>query len=336
MARKLLISINGFDVYEDSQFIVGDKKDEIYHGKIKKPGTKKYPGAEEGCAPTFVTNTPTSAEGRYDLGLAEHSVFHKFHSSTEKKERIRQIRENIIEPFCEDRGISFERFEYNNEFLESSQAKFSFRAGDIFIASNPTDLFKLYLLLLRKKVCPTDKQSSSEYKDSVFTIWDTVAKKTVQETQNSRKMELTATLYNKIEKKEYKSLLDTFKYIGVKCYLSENSDKTQFIEFVSDNIINSPTQNERMFESFSVPAIEIEIHALLAENFTKPNAKLTKKSNTFFWEDTELGTSLKNIAKDISKAKAEPYKTIRQELFIENVYEDLKNVPGSKATSGKK
>lgn len=316
--RKKLFEVNGFTVYEDSKIKLDNKKDdEVFEG-LKQPTTIKFDGTPVKCtAPFFTTNQLDPNDGYYDLGFEEDSIHYRFLSSdAERKERVKDLEKNLIEPFLKKNKKWVNKETKKQEVLNRTillgdeeyydQYSFEVVAGNTLLARNVEDRFKIYMLLLKKTVCPVEMQDSSEFAQSSLTITDLVSK--VQKTQSRSKSIGDASYYltSMIKDGKLDMLCSYFEYLGLRHFLSADSDEVQFQDFIQTNIINSDKYREAFLDTKeNKTEDEIRIYSLLTKALKKSNVDFEKVGNVFIHKGEEVGSDLKIIAKDLSTTKEE-------------------------------
>lgn len=327
--RKKLFEVSGFTVYEDSKLLLGNiSDDEVFEG-FKQPKTVKFDGTPVSCsAPFFCTDKLNPDYGFYDLGFEIDSEHYKYvNSDAEKVEKIKNLEENLLKPYLK-KVKSFHNRETNkHESLTKNillgdevfydSYRFDVTAGITLLAKNIEDRFKIYLLLLKKVVCPIDMQDSSEFANASLTITDLVSK--VKNTQSRSKSIADANYYatSLIKEGKYDTLCQYFTYLGIKHYLTKESDEVQFQDFIQNNIINSDKYRTAFIDIKENKSIEeVAIYSALTEAIKKSTSSFEKHGNVYVYKDEDLGSDLKIIAKDLSTTTQESKLDLVKELLM--------------------
>lgn len=314
--RKKLFEVNGFTVYEDSKISLDNKKDDTVFEGLKQPDTIKFAGVPVTCtAPFFNTDSLNPDNGFYDLGFEEDSYHYRFLSSdAERAERVKDLNKNVLEPYLKKNKKYVNTKTKTQEALNRTillgdedfydQYSFTVTAGDTLLASNVDDRFKIYLLLLKGVVCPRDMQDSSEFAKASLTITDLVSK--VQKNQSKSKSIADANYYasSMLREGKVKLLCAYFEYLGLRHFLTEDSDEVQFQDFIQTNIINSDKYREAFLDIKSNKTEdEVMIFSLLNKALKKSTIDFVKDGVNFLHKGEEMGTDLKLIAKDLATTK---------------------------------
>lgn len=317
--NKLLFDFNGFQVYENSRIILGRKRDEdAPSGGLQKLGTTKFPGASESATAPFVHNGYDLNQGQYDLGFEDTSIFYRYLESDERETSLKNAVNNVLKPYAKFKGKTPTELtkseEYYNEF------RFSFKEGDTLNAYNEEDRFKLWILIITGKICPIDKQHSSEYRHSCFTAYDTMVKKKASETLSSEQWKVTTGASKLLSEGRIQDLLDILHYIGVRPPLTDESDEVQFIDYIETSIKPSNTYRPAFIEAVNKETKEIKIFTALTNQLKKSSSNFEKVNNKIIYtgkeDDFELGSSIKQIAEKLSTSDVEEYKNIVKELLL--------------------
>lgn len=330
MERKKLFEVSGVSVYEDSRFLIGSKKDDIVFEGMKQLDTVKFKGTPISCsAPFFINNPSNPNSGFYDLGFEEDSEHYKYLQDFEAKDKVKEVVKNIVDPYLKRHKYFINKDTGKQEPLTKAifyngdsfydQLNISVTDGDVLLASKIEDRFKIYILLLKKAVCPIELQHSSEFAKSSLTITDLVSKVKKSQTKSDSIFEATYHANKLLVEDRKDQLVDKLTYIGLKHFLTEESDKSQFRDYIQNNVVTRDSYREAFIDSFNNKTEEeIKLYSILQRALKKSSIPFMKQGNVYYYSENELGSDLKLIAKTLSEGKTEGSRDIVKNLLADS------------------
>jgi hypothetical protein len=315
MSKKKLFEVDGFEVYEDSIYVVNDKIDHDAPSGFLEKGTTRLPSS--GVADTFYCPfQPTGQNGKgiWDTGFYADSPCYERLDSTDKNIIVKAIKENILKPFAALKGGVDVLSHTNNEFWDLE--KFKVYSGQVLNANNTTDRVTLYFALRHKKLCPKGKESSPLYRDTAYTVVDV-------NNDVKRKDEKVANMFASIKhfttllQNDRSRLISMLEYMGIR--LSEGIEDTSLVsifnEYLQSNESHVGRFNTLIEQTSTAEGQEmIEVYLKLKKAVYRGDVEKAKNGSLHLGEK-ELGGDLRVAAENIAKKKE--FNSIKKQLLFD-------------------
>lgn len=318
MSKKKLFDVDGFEVYEDSIYVVNDKIDHDAPSGFLEKGATRLPS--NGVADTFYCPFQPSGQngkGIWDTGFYEDSPCYSELDAKDRGIVVKAIKANVMKPFAALKGGEEALSHTNNAFWDLE--KFKVYAGQVLNTRNTLDRANLYFALRHKKLCPKGEESNPKYRETAYTVVD--VNKDVK-----RKDEKIASLFAGIQsfttclQNDRPRLISVLEYMGIR--LSEEVEDSSLVsifnEYVQENESHVGRFNSLMEQTSTDAGQEmIQVYLKLKKAVSKGNVERAKNGSLHLG-DTELGGDLRVAAENIAK-KQEFVQIKKQLLFDEEL-----------------
>lgn len=302
--RKFLFSINDFEVYSDSVYVVNDKRDLDAPSGYINVGVSKLPS--RGVGETFQVRFESRDNGRtgvWDTGFDEYSPCYKSKSQEEAKAIVKGLRANLLNPYRKVIGVE-DAFEKTNEafFLKT---RFHVYSGKTYNTNDPVDLMELYFGLLANQLTPKGQEGNSKFNDSAYVVIDINKNLTIKVSRNIEKFKAIGAFQGMLQA-DRDRLMAILEYSGLSFSSSvdDNTLISMFNEYLDGGTKDNRIElfNKLVDETDNTQGMEkIYLYRALKVEFKKPNSKITKSGGIFYYDGVELGPELKNSVENITK-----------------------------------
>lgn len=312
-----IINLYDFSIRENTTYEVREKLDaDAPDGYREYETTKVLVNTVKNSEPGAIWDNNL---GVWDTGLFESSTFLKsaIPEATARKAALVKLKKYILDPIEDLKGEDvFDNTSKNDKYWNSYS--FDVYRGKTFTTSNPEDLFKLYILVLTKRLTPKELSSHPEFKGSQYLIIDKEESKTKETEKVIRKMRATE-LFSSYKNSDKSMLYNILDYAGLKGVNERTDESTLMLAF--DNFINNKNQGVLNMESF-IEAAEMTtkkgqeilyIYGKLKEYYMENIIK--KNSHGIYIGDTYIANSFK-VAAELIQADKE-LKKLFQSLEVE-------------------
>lgn len=302
--RDFLFTINDFEVYSNSVYVVNDKRDLDAPSGYINAGVSKLPS--RGVGETFQVRFESRDNGRtgvWDTGFDEYSPCYKSRSIEETKSIVKGLKTNLLMPYRKAVGIDDAFDKTNEKFFLST--RFHVYSGKTYNTNDPIDLMELYFGLLTNQLTPKGQEGNSKFNDSSYVVIDINKSMTSKASRNIEKFKAIGSFQGML-KADRDRLMAILEYSGLS--FSKAVDETSLISMFSD-YLDGGTKDSRI-EIFNNLVEETEtkqgmekvyLYKALKTEFKKPGSKITKSAGLFFYDGIELGPELKNSVENIMK-----------------------------------
>ncbi len=300
--RKTLFVIDGFEVKENSTYVIKDKVDMDAPTGYIKAGVTKLPS--RGVSETFQVNFISRDGGRtgtWDTGFYEYSPCYRDVDSSEIKTLVTGLKKNLLLPYRHAIGDDSAFELSNNAFFDKTN--FKVYSKKTYNTLDPIDRMELYFGLLTKQITPKGQEGNTRYNDSSYVVVDVSKDIKIKDERALSKFSAIGA-FTAMLKTDKPRLVSILHYTGMNFsasiedsvligmfndYLSgENDDKTKAF-----NRLVEETETKEGLE-------KITIYKAIREAYKK-GGKVTKISGLYFYEDKEIGPDLKNSAENIAR-----------------------------------
>lgn len=307
--KKIIVTLHGFSIKEDTTYEVIEKKDSSAPDGFKREGTTKMLSsilADNLNLAVFKGNS-------WDTGLTTESRALASALDTSDKKNIegvvKKLHEYIKDPVEALVGKDTLSHLPDNKYWDEKSA--TVYRGKSFSTSNPIELLELFELVLHKKLAPVDKQHHPIYKDPYLAQFCIEDKEEVVDKEQQRLKDKDDAVYEfgKLirEDKEKLSVILEWLNIGTGAGKADDSAlHSIFNRFIENE--NNTFQNLKLF----LKAIdkskdedgweEMYIHSKLKELEGKNKIKL-KRREMYINDTTFIGRSMKEAASKIKQEK---------------------------------
>lgn len=302
MTKKVLFTINGFEVRENSTYIVKDKKDFDGPSGFAKEGITKVPGP--GVGDTFQCRYPREPGtdiGVWDTGFYPHSPCYRNQDAEIVDKEIANLMTNLVEPYRRFTGKPTALSQEDEAFWNAQ--KFHVHSKKVLNTSSPVQLLELYFALRTYQVAPKGKERDFKYKEAAYIIVD--QSKDVN-TKNEQTTELFKTIgmFTTMMSTQKRILILILNYMGMA--VSEEVEDGTLIGMFNEYLMQVPERASQFMQLAKEANTEdgqakFDIYKKL-KILAGRGGKVTKTpSGVFFYEDQEIGPDLKSAAESISK-----------------------------------
>lgn len=299
--KKTLFTLHGFEVKDDSIYLVADKVDHGAPTGFQVAGVTKLPS--DGVANTF--HCPykriSATDGVWDSGFYELSPCYEGMDKSLVKERIKGLMANVVNPYRAAVGQEKALDEHNNEFYDSHF--WSVEQNQVFKTNNPIDRVALYFALLNREVVPKDKKGDTSFADAGYLIID--VNERVKKRDEDASMQFQAIgVFEELYKSNKPKLDRILFYLGKNMAADTKVDayRGMFRDYLEATATNVETFNKLVADSDSEAGMaRLDIYYYLKSRDIR-NPKVSKSpSGILFYEDTEIGVDLRSAAENIAK-----------------------------------
>ena len=298
--KNTLFSIYGMEIREDSLYEIREKLDPNAPDAFKSENTTKL------LAETIIDSEPVAAWdsslGSWDTGLLANSklLAKAVVNETERALIIKVLQNKVVKPIEEKIGKGGLRgTSDNNPFWDGFKTEVA--RFKIFNTAEPESLYKLYMLLIKKKLAPKDKEKHPAWDTASYTIIDKEESLSREEIKSSEKAKAFGLYYQLKNTKDLPIILDWIN-VKIQSTTPEATKDAVFDRFVSDS--KNASQNIREFidvvEMFSDEKTSevFSIHNRLKEMHRK-GAGITLVKQEIYMDDQYIGNSFKVAAKKV-------------------------------------
>jgi len=298
--KNTLFSIYGMEIREDSLYEVREKLDPNAPDGFQNEHTTKL--LNENVIDIEPVGAWDNSLGSWDTGLSVDSklLSKAVTENTLRATIVKQLQSKVVKPIEEKIGKGGLRgTQDNNAFWDGFSTSLS--RFKIFNTADSEDLYKLYMLLIKKKLTPKDKEMHPAWSNSSYTILDKEEALSREEIKASEKAKAYGLYYQLKNSKDLPIILD---WINVKIQNStpEATKDSVFDRFISNN--KNGNQNTRDF----IEAVELfnddkksevfSIHARLKEMHRKGEGIVLRKQEIYL-DDQYIGNNFKVAAKKL-------------------------------------
>lgn len=296
---KWAITVNGFTIRENTFYQVVPKPDpDAPQGFIDEGTTKVL----DPRISDFVPNVFDSTMEAWDTGFYEESA--SIRNLKDKEERVALLNKIIVAPFEKLKGKGKLSQYSENKFWD--EFRVDLHDGRLFDTSKITDLLDLYIAVLHGHLAPEDKRSLHVYKNAAYCIKDKDAVTNYKEQREFDISQATVKLDTVFDADKKKLvLISNYLSLGIDMHTTKMEAVLILNEYMREQTRGS--QNTKMFlETYEranteVGYAELDTFTLLTDAYKK--GIVTKISGDFMFNGHELGTNLKDSARELLKDK---------------------------------
>lgn len=320
--KKVLFTIGGFEVKENSIYKIVDKPDGDAPSGFQERGVTKLPsaGVDESFQVPFKSYGP-NGEGVWDTGFGIHSPCYADMDPTSVAAQVKVLTANLLTPYRKLYGKPDAFAEGNEEFfLKKNFVVFS---SQNLNTANPEHLMTIYFALRAHQVAPQGSQGDSKYRDASYIIVD--KNKAVNEKDKRRSAKFAAIgLFTTLFQQDRERLFAILTWAGLP--ITEGIDQLTLNGIFDEYIQVNPDRaafflNTEIDSQSKVGLEKILIYRKLKDSVNR-NPKVSKVPNgSYFYEgDLELGADLKASAENIAKLSS--LSKVKRELLLQDEDEE--------------
>lgn len=314
--KKLLFTVNGFEIRSNSSYKVKDKPDGDAPTGFQELGVTKLPsdGVDE-CFQVPYKQVGANGEGIWDTGFFVHSPCYANMEESQVKVMVKSVVDNLLKPYRSITGNPKAFEEGNEEFL--GKTNFKIYTGLTFDTNNMFDLMTLYFALRGHKVAPEGSKGDSKYRNCAYLLID--KNRDVKEKDRRKALKFESIgLFQTLFEQDKTRLYAVLNWINLR--VGETTDKMTAIGIFDEYISGSHDKSEAFLNTVKESETKVGLDKLMLYQKLKDsanrNAKITKLPNgTYFYDGTiEIGKDLKSCADNISKLK--DLDKVKRELLL--------------------
>lgn len=310
--RKLLYKLGDFEVYEDSKFKIGHKRDDDAPKEFVEMGWSKLPGVGDSISAPFVKSNSHPDGGQYDLGFEETSVHYKY-KQDEAKTIVANLVKNVLKPYAKQ--VNIPESTLRGDLAYYDKYTFRFDEDDIFDMTFPEQRFNFYLMILRGKIAHSSNYNSSEYSEAKFVAQDLIGERKHKDTVVREKAQATRIFTELIETKR-SFLIDVFDYMDSNS-ISKEVDNDIIYEYFWDVVLPQTDARGKFLAAYEKSEEEIRLYSIVKSKLRKSSSGFEKIGEVIFYGDIELGTSIANAAEAINSSDNEDLKNLKKTLMLD-------------------
>ncbi len=313
--KKVLFTINGFEVKENSIYSVSDKKDGDAPTGFVKAGVSKLP--HDGVDETFGVRWVEVSRGKgvWDTGFYEYSPCYDGMSDEERKVMVSSLKKSVLDPYKKAIGDPTAFDQNDNAFFDNMLFKIDSRK--VYNTENPIQRMELYFALRAYQVAPRGAEGDSKYRLASYVLNDNTKK--VKDKDDLNVITFKATgVFQKLYENDRERLIAVLNWVGLK--IGIDPDEGTLISMFAEYIRESYSRTKAFLDIVTETETEIGLNKLniykrLKEIVNKSN-KITKSPNgTYFYDgDVEIGPDLKAASENIAKNK--DLNRIKKEILL--------------------
>lgn len=297
--ENVIIELYGFKIKANTLYEIKEKLDTSAPDGFKEYNTSKV--LSDTIVDTFPGAIFDKERSIWDTGLyPTSSSFMRAVPEPVRASALKLLTKHIVEPIENEKGKGvLDHTSANNAFWDNYRIELG--RGKLYDTSKITDLLKLFLLLIHRRVTPKEMESHPDFKQpiSMYCIVDKDSSVSIEAEKSMRTAKANALFYNLLNTNK-ESLLQVLEYIGINA--SKGSD-TSVLYTVFTNYINSKEdkfQNDKIFieavekQETEDGEEEIYIHSKLKEFYL--TGKVKNKKGDIYIDDIYAGNNFKNAA----------------------------------------
>lgn len=319
MSKKKLFEVDGFEVYDNSIYVVNDKIDHDAPSGFLEKGATRLPS--NGVGDTFYCPFQPSGQngqGIWDTGFYEDSPCYSSLDATSRAIVVKAIKANIMKPYSSLRGGLDVLSHTNNDFWDLE--KFKVYAGQVLNTNNTLDRVTLYFALRHKKLCPKGQESNPRYRDTAYTVVD-VNKDVKRKDEKVANMFTSIQAFTTLLQSDKPRLISILEYMGVR--VSEDIEDSSLIsifnEYLQENESHVGRFNTLIEQTSTNEGQElIQVYLKLKKALSRGNIEKAK-NGALYLKDLELGGDLRVAAENVSRKKE--FLQIKKQLLFDEELE---------------
>lgn len=310
--KDLLFEYEGFKVYKNNVYIVGNKVDFDLPSGWVNAGMSKMSGVGDSAQCPFITSANV-----YDHGFDLYCPRYKYEDKTIAEEKVRNLKVNVVEPFLRATGKNIEdlgmhNFEFWDKFIAKIKESTSYRTDD------PTEVMNLYISLLSGRLCPRGEEGNPKFSGSSYIVFGVNESKKSTDNRISNKFKATGVFANLIESNPTKARAILF-YMGIPIDVNNDLDGVAIV--FNSHIAEKPEKVDEFLtleNKFNTEQGEAEMLLFqeLTKKINKKDSPLQKVKGIIYYGDDELGVDLKEVASKLANPKAKNLQQIADEIVM--------------------
>lgn len=297
-----LFNVNGLSIKKNAIYKVENRFDASAPSGFQNERTTKLPSSDIGNTigcPFTVANQATG-EGRYNTGLYEGSACYKQEDPKRVTEKLKMIKDYIIDPFEKLKGQLGILSQSNEKFWDDYRVELY--DGRYFNTADPEDILQLFIAMLAGELAPENDQGNPKYKHADFVIVDKAKERTNRTRKAVTVIDAMGRFFILLSENPQK-LFAVLKYVGI-ANVTDKADsdtvKTMFYAWLDQNDRNSEAFDKILTDCEDKTFEEVVyLHATL-KKVTETGKGLQKNSvGDYMYNGVPLGKDLKSVARNL-------------------------------------
>jgi hypothetical protein len=302
--RTLLFSVRGFDVYENSIYLVKHKPDPTAPTGLQRIGATKYPG--EGIGEQFgfpIVEIGSTGRTVYLTGFTQDSPLYSKMPEAEAKQHLKRAQALLksYRSYVSDSTA----FDVTQNEDSLSAPNFQVKNDQILHTSDPENAMNLYVSLLSGRLCPKDRVGHPEFMDASYVVVDASSSR-----KDSEEVAVTSfqalSVFSELMKDNKEKLIDILFYMDIN--MADNAPDEAYQAVFMNKVFNDKNKVNEFIER--VEEAEREKGHLKMIVYRKLN-KIKGKSNeltkeprkNYYYKGIDIGPDLRSAAMNISTKK---------------------------------
>lgn len=295
-SKKVLFSVDGFDVLEDTLYKVKQKKDPNAPIEMQEKGYSKYPGTGD------TIKCPYSQQGKvYDAGFESSSRMYLQETTAQKNKIVKERRNAILLPYLQSQSLDEDRFRPSST-EDWDEFRVELNEDKVFRTNDVVSLMELYIALISRSIVPPNGEVYDYKYDGANFVLESSKIKTNAETENKLlKMEATSAFSKLIKDKD--ACIDIFVYLGFKELTNSSGDPEIMLRYFESKVLNTIAGIENFIEAVDKynesdeGRAEIVINRIITKNLIAKNNDFGRDQGKVIFKNTVLGANEKESAK---------------------------------------
>ena len=297
--KKVLFSVNGFEVTDNTIYKLRQKKDPSAPEEMQEKGYSKYPGSSDTIKCPFLQDGNV-----YDTGFEESSrLYVNITDSKERTRIVKQRKDNVLKPFLNLKGISEDRYkpssleDWDNFGIPLDTLR-SFRTNDV------KERMELYVGLIKGSIVPPNDDEYDYKYDGANFVLESSEIKVKTETSNKLLKTKASAMYYQMMVNRKESLADVLVYLGNTELYKSTGDDTVLLTYLENKILNSTQSTERFLELYDKVedekgAMELQVHRKIVKAIKTKDKDFAKEGGKIVYKTSPLGKTEKEASKHL-------------------------------------
>lgn len=315
MKKDVLFEFKGAKFYKDTLYKLAHKLDLDAPESWRAKGITKAPLTGD----TAFCKYDEEGE-RYDTGFELHSPRYKYVSQAAKVAAVDQLKKNIVTPFLSVIGKEEDELKmYNTNFWDNYIVNFNEQTS--FNTTDPRKAMELYIAVTSGRVVPKDTKDvaleGTPYFDKASYIVYSESETYAQKTSVTGARFKAVSAFSEMLETNSDTLMKCLTYMGIETLgINGGSDLLSIFEkFVEVDTAKIDKFNNVM-ELVSTEEGELEVQLYYALKYGK-NPKIARHNNMVVFDGVEIGKTIREAAKKLSKNNTEEGLKIISGLLID-------------------
>lgn len=313
--KKVLFTVNGYDVLSNTIYTVSDKIDYNAPSGFIEFGVTKVPGTGDSASCPY-----SLSAGAYDHGFSELCPMYQYDDPKLAKTKAKSLVSNLLTPFCRRNSKKEEDLSELNGDVFWDGYIVNFNEDSKFNTGNPTEALDLYIAILSGKLAPKGEENKPKYIDSAYLV-DSIEIKTKRHSDAIMNKQTAVfnfmTLSKDIEKT--KAIL---LYSGVNAEFITDQESLSIL--FEDKIAGKPEKikefndNVDYYNESEDNELEVQLFRRLTNLKRHGRGKLVVSKSAITYNDIEIGKDLLTASKKLARQESKEIEAIVAEIINGN------------------